>query len=252
MPSAPDPGVSTPPAPPPLASLLGDGRVALFLDFDGTLVELAPGPDAISPLADMGKRLELLSARLGGACAVVSGRAISDIERHIGALAIPAAGSHGSDIRFPDGARHGNSAQGLPAAIEASLRSFADEHDLDYEHKPHGGALHYRRNPEHGSKAVAFAQDLAQQHGWAAQSGKCVVELVANDANKGSAVETLMAVAPFAGAVPFFIGDDLTDEAGFRACQDAGGAGILVGDRQGSCAQYAITDVAGVHQWLEL
>lgn len=252
MPLAENPGVSTLPAPPPLASLMQDDRVALFIDFDGTLVELAPGPDAIVPLPDLGDRLESLSARIGAACAVVSGRAIADIERHIGALSVPAAGSHGSDIRFPDGKRHGSGGQGLPDAIEAQLRAFAQQHDLDYEHKPHGGALHYRRNPANGPQAHTFAQELAAEHGWAAQGGKSVVELVASDANKGSAVRTLMELAPFRGAMPVFIGDDLTDEAGFRACVDLGGAGILVGDRHDSCANFAIADVTGVHQWLEL
>lgn len=252
MPSALEPSVQSPPAPPPLASLLASGRVALFLDFDGTLVELAPGPDAIAPLLDLCVRLDRLSARLGGACALVSGRAIADIERHTGALPVAAAGSHGSDIRLADGRSCGEPAQGLPEPIEAELRAFAEAQNLDYEQKPHGGALHYRRNPEYGPRAHAFAQGLAATHGWAVQSGKCVVELVAGHANKGSAVATLMELSPFADAMPIFIGDDLTDEAGFQTCQQLGGAGILVGDRQDSCADYAITDVAGVHQWLEL
>lgn len=252
MPSALEPSVQSPPAPPPLASLLADGRVALFLDFDGTLVELAPGPDAIAPLPDLRARLGALAGKVAGACALVSGRAIADIEKHIGALPVVAAGSHGADIRFPHGERHGDAAQGLPEAIEADLRTFAAENDLDYEHKPHGGALHFRRNPEAGARAQAFAQELAAAHDWAAQSGKFVVELVAGNANKGSAVAALMRLSPFEGAMPIFIGDDLTDEAGFAMCQQLGGAGILVGERADSCADYAIPDVSGVHNWLEL
>lgn len=249
MPSATAPG-----APPPLVSLIEAGKVALFLDFDGTLVELAPGPDAIRPLPDLGARLAALAARLGGACAIVSGRAIGDIEKHIGPLPIAAAGSHGSDIRAADGSALGSDAgpTGLPPEIEAQLRGYAAREDLDYEHKPHGGALHYRRNPEHGPRAHAFAQALAAEHGWAAQGGKFVVELVAKDANKGSAVAAFMARAPFAGARPLFLGDDLTDEAGFRACQEAGGAGIIVGERPETCADHALADVAAVHHWLEL
>lgn len=247
MPSASDLG-----APPPLASMLSSRRVALFLDFDGTLVELAPGPDNIEPPPDLARRVRALAARLDEACAIISGRAISDIETHVGSLGIAVAGSHGADIRAAGGEALGAGPQGLPQAIEAKLRAFAEEHDLDFEQKPHGGALHYRRNPDRGPKAQAFADTLAAEHGWAAQSGKCVVELVAQKSGKGSAVGTFMRVAPFKGAYPIFIGDDLTDEAGFAACKERGGAGILVGDLRDTSADYLLDSVAAVHHWLEL
>lgn len=239
-------------SPPPLSSLLEGRKVALFLDFDGTLVELAPGPDAINPRPDLSDRLHELSSRVDGRCAVVSGRAISDIESHTGPLKIPAAGSHGTEIRGPNGEMHGNVPGSFPPEIERTMRAFASENGVDYEAKPHGGALHYRSNPERGEEAVRFAENLAQTYGWAAQHGKCVVELVAQDSNKGSAVRTLMQTAAFGGSRPFFIGDDLTDEAGFSACTDLGGAGILVGEREPTQARYQLPDVSSVHEWLEL
>ncbi|MEM6475837.1 MAG: trehalose-phosphatase [Pseudomonadota bacterium] len=240
------------PTPPSLESLLQEGPVALFLDFDGTLVELAPGPDQIEPIADLNAKLVQMAERLGGRCAIVSGRAIADIESHIGEISLAAAGSHGSDVRSADGRALGEAPTGLPAALEAELRSYASENAIDYEAKPHGGALHYRSNPQAGEAAQAFAQDLAARHGWSAQSGKCVVELVAGKADKGTAVRALMQEEPFAGARPIFIGDDLTDEKGFAACNEAGGAGILVGTREPTCAQYQLPNVASVHQWLGL
>jgi trehalose 6-phosphate phosphatase len=239
-------------APPPLATLLDETRIALFLDFDGTLVEIAPGPDAIVPKDGLASSLELLCQRLSGRCAIVSGRAIADIEAHIGPVTLPMAGSHGSDIRTHDGRRLGEGAKSLPDAIEKRLRAYAADAAIDYEQKPHGGALHYRRDPEAGPAAHTFAEKLAAEHGWAVQSGKCVVELVASDANKGGAVHHLMRSEPFAGAQAYFVGDDLTDEAGFAACQVFGGAGILVGNRKNTCARYRLPDVAAVHTWLEL
>lgn len=235
-----------------MASMLKKGRLALFLDFDGTLVDLAAEPDAIAPIPDLAIRLAGLDSRAGVHCAIVSGRAIADIERHVGPLPVAAAGSHGSDIRSASGMTLGEGAQGLPHNIEEQLRAFAKSEDLDYEHKPHGGALHYRRNPDHGPRAHAFVEGLAHKYGWASQSGKYVVELVAKGADKGCAVAAFMARDPFAGALPIFIGDDLTDEAGFRACQASGGSGVLVGQRSGTCAQYTLADVSAVHQWLEL
>ncbi len=238
--------------PPSLDSLLNSGPVALFLDFDGTLVELAPGPDAISPLSDMSERLVRLGARLDGRCALVSGRSVEDIEKHIGPVPIAAAGSHGLDLRDTTGIPLGEPPQGLPPVIERELREFAAEYDVDYEAKPHGGALHYRSNLARGEVARRFAESLALSHGWAAQHGKCVVELVAKDANKGSAVFALMQTAAFAGGRPFFIGDDLTDEAGFVAAADLGGAGILVGEREPTQARFLLPDVSSVHEWLQL
>ncbi|MEM7666727.1 MAG: trehalose-phosphatase [Pseudomonadota bacterium] len=238
--------------PPPLELLLQGGPVSLFLDFDGTLVELAPTPDSIEPVEGLAAKLARLSERIEGRCALVSGRAVSDIESHIGKVAIAAAGSHGADIRTASGVMLGDAPTGLPFAIERDLRAFADEHSLDYEAKPHGGALHYRSNPEREEAALAFADALAAENGWAAQSGKCVVELVAGTADKGSAVFAFMREKPFSGSRPIFIGDDLTDEKGFAACRDLGGYGFLVGERGETCAQCQLPDVASVHHWLGL
>lgn len=238
--------------PPPLSSMLQGGPVALFLDFDGTLVELAPGPDAISPAADLASRLSRLSNRLEGRCALISGRAIVDIERHLGSLPIAAAGSHGSDRRSADGRSIGPGPTGLPLSIEARLRAYAAREGLQYENKPHGGAIHYRAHPDKGDAAQAFAKNLAGECGWAVQNGKFVVELVATRAGKGEAVLAFMNEPPFAGARPYFIGDDLTDEAGFTMCEGLGGAGILVGHRPRTEARYRLAGVGSVHDWLEL
>ncbi|WP_390583041.1 trehalose-phosphatase [Erythrobacter sp. MTPC3] len=241
------------PGPPPsLASLIEAGPAALFLDFDGTLVELAPGPDAIKPRDGLADALGALADRLGGRCAVVSGRGLSDIEKHIGPLPVAGAGSHGSDMRRRDGISVGAGAKALPQEIEQALRAFAEEHGIDYEEKPHGGALHYRAKPDAGVAAENFANELAEKHGWAAQGGKCVIEVVAKTANKGAAVSAFMKEPPFAGSRPFFIGDDLTDEAGFAACEAAGGAGILVGTRSDTRAVFRLPTVQSVHKWLEL
>ena len=222
-----------------------------FLDFDGTLVEIAPTPGAIKPEPDLADKLAALAIRLKGRCAIVSGRAISDIESYVGPLPIAAAGSHGSDIRSADGQSLVKPAAQLPRSIETELRSFAEAQDLQFEKKPHGGALHFRNDPSKGPDAYVFAKALADAQGWAVQSGKCVVEIVARTASKGEAVRVLMESTPFAGATPVFIGDDLTDEAGFAACHELDGFGVLVGAREESAARYGLRDVMQVHKWLE-
>lgn len=241
------------PVPPSLPSWAGASRPSLFLDFDGTLVDIASEPDAIEPRPDLVAGLERLASQLGGALAIVSGRGISDVESHIGKLPVAAAGSHGADIRLANGSVAGDDPpKSMPTAMVCALRAYADENGLSFEQKPHGGALHYRSVPDQADAAKGFAAQLARDHGWTLQHGKCVVELVAGQSDKGKAVTVLMETAPFAGTKPMFVGDDLTDEKGFASCEAFGGGGILVGDRMPTGAHYRLPDVASVHRWLGL
>lgn len=240
------------PLPPALSEWAGASRPSLFLDFDGTLVEIASGPDAIEPRDGMAERLGNLAGQMGGALAIVSGRAISDIEQHVGDLPVAVSGSHGADIRLANGTRIGDASAPLPEEMDAALRYFAIEAGLEYERKPHGGALHFRSRPDQEDTAKAFAYQLAKDNGWVVQHGKCVAELVAGHSDKGTAVDALMNETPFAGTKPLFIGDDLTDEKGFAVCEDLGGGGILVGKRAATKAHYRLPDVASVHRWLGL
>jgi trehalose 6-phosphate phosphatase len=240
------------PAPPPLADLKAGGPVALFLDFDGTLVEIAPTPDSINVPGSLGDRLEVLAASLEHRLALVSGRSIEDIEHHLGSLAVARAGSHGAARQTATGEWLGEAPQPLADDIRSRLQEFAADEGLNYERKPHGAALHFRSAPELEAAAVAFAARLAEGHGLEIKTGKCVVELVHAGANKGDAVFAFMKNPPFAGSRPIFVGDDVTDEDGFRACAEIGGTGILVGERRDSSAQFRLSSVAAVHQWLGL
>ncbi len=242
--------------PPSLASLIASGPLSLFLDFDGTLVDLASRPDAIQVREGLNHKLTHLAGRVEGRCALVSGRPVDELRHYIGTATVGWAGSHGADIRDVGGSQIGKVPNGLHCDIESALKRFARQHGLEFEQKPHGGALHYRNSPEKGDLAHSFADDLAAEHGLRAQSGKFVAELVANDASKADAVYAFMQEAPFAGSRPYFLGDDLTDEAGFEACAQLGGVGILVGERalqkSETTAKFALPDVASVHEWLLL
>lgn len=239
------------PSPPALDSLRESGPVALFLDFDGTLVDLAPTPDGIAVPETLNAALHALGERLEGRLALVSGRAIVDIESHLGPVQLARAGSHGSDCRMADGTNLGDVPSGLSEDILAEIAQFAKEKGFAREDKPHGAALHYRSDPTLEGDGLAFANTLAAEHGLDVKRGKCVIELVGQGANKGSAVEAFMAEAPFKGATPVFIGDDVTDEDGFAAATAAGGFGILVGARE-SVAKFGLADPAAVHHWLGL
>ena len=238
-------------SPPPLADMLAARPVALFLDFDGTLVEIADSPDAIVVPAGLSARLSALSERLGGRLALVSGRGIVDVERHCGTLAIAVAGSHGAARRMV-GDMSGSMLEPLPPAIVAEIEAFALANAVAFERKPHGAALHSRGAPEREEDCLSFMVALAGQHGLVAKRGKMVVELVRPGADKGAAVDAFMALDPFAGATPVFIGDDITDDDGFAACLRRGGFGIAVGERESALARYGLADPTAVQQWLEL
>jgi len=240
------------PPPPSLESLKGEGDIALFLDFDGTLVDLAPTPDGIVPADGLAARLSQIASVLSDRLALVSGRAIIDLERHLGPIALACAGSHGSDCRKASGEPLGDPPGGLPEEALAAIREFAQEQGFELEDKPHGAALHYRASPVLEPQGLAFASSLARQHALDVKRGKCVIELVARGANKGAAVAAFMGEAEFAGATPVFIGDDVTDEDGFAKARELGGFGILVGIRPGTNATFGLANVAAVHQWLGL
>lgn len=240
------------PSPPPLRDLMGRGPVSLFLDFDGTLVGIAPKPDEIDVLPDLAPRLHNLRDRLEGRLALVSGRALDDLEKHLGAVCIARAGSHGASRFLCDGTRLGDAPAGLPDLAVEELRSFADAHDLFYETKRHGGALHFRDNPEKAAATCAYARRVADRYGLVVTSGKSVAELVRPGADKGAALKAFMAIEPFAGSRPIFVGDDVTDEDGMSAAIEFSGFGVAVGERACDIARYHLESVAAVHQWLDL
>jgi len=240
------------PPPPLLAQLASETALAVFLDFDGTLVDIALRPDAIDVPAGLQRSLSELGARLDGRLALVSGRAISDIEHYTGPLGLARAGSHGADIRDAAGRALGDLPAAIPADVLAELEVFATAHGFLIEQKPHGAALHYREDPSLGGIGFDFAAKLAKAQGLDIKRGKCVIEVVGKGANKGSAVAILMSEPPFAGARPVFVGDDVTDEDGFRAVIELGGCGIIVGDRKSTSARYRLASPAAVHHWLGL
>lgn len=236
------------PTPP---SALLDGA-ALFLDFDGTLVELAETPDAILVRPDLAPMLGRLHHRLAGRVAIVSGRSVADLDRHLPEAGIAVSGSHGLELRL-DGGSHVSppAPPGLDEVRERVRRFAAARPGLLVENKPVGVALHYRRAPAEAVPVTAYMETVARDAGLMVQLGSQVVELRPAGADKGDALRAIMAHVPFVGARPVFLGDDLTDEHAFDAAARLGGDGILVGPNRATGAHYRLPSVAAVAQWLE-
>jgi len=234
--------------PPPDALLAG---AALFLDFDGTLVPIAPTPDAVVVDDELRALLRSLVERLEGRVALVTGRDLAAIDRFLPGLSLVVAASHGLEQRGVDGIVRRPE---RPAALDrmaAVMTAFADQHrGVLLEQKPLGAALHYRQAPEHGAAVTALATALAAEHRLVHQPGKMVAELRLPGIDKGGALEAIAAELPFAGHQPVFLGDDDTDEPAMAAAARLGGAGILIGPPRPSAARYGLADVAAARAWL--
>ena len=235
--------------PVPPASLL-DGA-ALFLDFDGTLVELAETPDGISVSPELPGLLRRLSAALNGRLALISGRAIADLERHIDCSGLAVSGSHGLELRLASGDLIPLAALVGISEVREEVRGFAGQlPGLIVEEKPSSIALHYRQAPEAEARVKEFLHALARRRGLAVQAGKMVLELRPKGADKGDALRAFMTEPEFAGARPVFVGDDLTDEDAFEAAAALGGAGIVVGPPRRTAARWRLANVEAVAAWL--
>jgi trehalose 6-phosphate phosphatase len=226
----------------------------LFLDFDGTLAPLASRPQDVSVGAWVVPTLQALKQGVEGALAIVSGRPLAAIDAFLHPLVLAGAGCHGVERRHAGGRIERHDAE-PPAGIVSCACKLAARHDgLLVELKPSGLALHFRSNPALGALCrQQLAQALAEAPGaaseWELQDGHCVCELKQRSVSKGGAVRAYLAEAPFAGRLPVFVGDDVTDEDGIRAVQAAGGFGIRVGPGQ-SQARYRLADTDAVAAWL--
>ncbi|MEP7181907.1 MAG: trehalose-phosphatase [Betaproteobacteria bacterium] len=238
-------------APPALAP-----DCALFLDIDGTLLHLAVTPARVHVDGEVAVLLPALAARLGGALALITGRAIADADRLFPELALPIAGQHGCERRAANGTYHRHAAAATDLArLRYGLSELVRRHDgLLLEDKGATLALHYGLAPQLAAyvhRAVRAEVALAAAAGATlkVQRGKRIVEVKPDGRDKGTAILEFMAEPPFRGRRPVFAGDDLTDELGFAAVQRLGGWAVKVGPGA-TRAHHRLPDVDAVRQWL--
>ena len=227
---------------------------ALFLDFDGTLVEIAEHPDAVVVPDALPALLEALIERLEGAVAVVSGRDLAGLDRLLDGALPAMAGIHGMERRDGRGRLYRPVDQSERfTEVRTALRSFVDAHPgTTMEDKGNALTLHYRGAPETAAEAEALLRRHCESLGeeFQLQQGKAVLEIRPSGHHKGTVVEAFMAEAPFHGRTPVFIGDDVTDEDAFRTVNRLGGHSIRVGTDRSTAAQYEIDSVNEALQWL--
>jgi trehalose 6-phosphate phosphatase len=228
-------------------------QTSLFLDFDGTLVDLVDRPDRVTVKPELAKLLERVVLRMGGRFAIVSGRSIAQLLRFLGAFSerVALVGSHGAEVLTPGSALLApNAPDALRKAEHCFTEAFAGDQGVVIEVKTFGVAIHFRLDPSVESAAHRLATDFASEHALELQRGKMMVEVRSPGHDKGSGITAVMSTSPFLGSTPIFVGDDLTDERGFRRCAEMGGAGVLVGAPRATAAIYRLPNVAAVHEWL--
>jgi trehalose 6-phosphate phosphatase len=225
----------------------------LFLDVDGTLIEFTDSPLATFADSELKTLLQNVTERLGGAVALVSGRSIAYLDGLFDPLRLPAAGLHGVERRKASGAMHGASFTDhqLDPARQALQELLRSHPGASLEDKGRTIAVHFRMAPHLADVIRQSVIDIAKPLGsnYHIQEGNMVFEIKPRGFTKATAIKAFMAEAPFSGRTPVFVGDDLTDQDGFRMVEERGGVSIAVGDRVHG--QHRLENAAAVRAWLE-
>jgi trehalose 6-phosphate phosphatase len=225
----------------------------LFLDVDGTLIELAETPFDIVAGEELKALLQSVTERLGGALALVSGRSIEYLDALFAPLRLPSAGLHGVERRKASGMMHGASFTDTQLdRARAALSLLVQAHPGTLlEDKGRTIAIHYRMAPQLEPELRQAVTAIAAQLGpnYHVQPGSMMLEIKPRGFTKGVAVKAFLQEPPFSGRTPVYVGDDLTDIDGFRVVDDQDGISIAVGDRVQ--AQYHLDNPVAVRRWLD-
>lgn len=203
---------------------------ALFLDLDGTLLDIAPTPDRVVVPPDLVRDLAAVSVALGGAVAIVSGRMLAEVDSLLAPLRLPGGGEHGAIIRLPNGQWDEADAKVPAEWIDTLIEAGAAKAGVLIERKVHSVVAHYRRAPKYEDFFRTLCNELVQgrEQDFEVLAGKMAFEIRPRTVTKARPVERLMALEPFRGRTPIFVGDDVTDQDGFRAAASFGGEGLDV------------------------
>jgi len=208
------------------------GRDALFLDIDGTIVDIAPTPEAVVVPEALKLSLSRLREKLSGALALISGRTLAAIDELFAPLKFAAAGAHGAEIRPAPTGPVERPAIPLTAAEKAAFAPIAKlDPRLRLEDKLYTLAIHYRSAPELEQTVLQRIDETVDRlpDNLRVLHGKAVVEVKRRGFDKGTGLRRLMEWPPFSGRRPLFFGDDITDEDAFAVLPEFGGMGVSVG-----------------------
>lgn len=228
---------------------------ALFLDIDGTILDLAETPGQVAVSAQLRELVRDLDIALDRAFALVSGRSLGNIDALFRMPGLSAAGLHGIECRTGfDGITHVQSVdESVMQSFRGRLQTYIERYPgLVLEDKKLSIAIHFRQASHLQAQVEKILRETIAGHDSAfhIQKGKMIAEIKSSSSDKGFAVRRFMQAPPFRGRIPVFIGDDITDEDGFRAVNELGGISIKVGCDHSS-ARCCLERPADVINWLE-
>lgn len=206
---------------------------ALFLDLDGTLLDIAARPDDVEVPERLALELSHLRHELDGAVAVVSGRDLAVIDDLLSPFVGAGAGEHGAVVRMPDGSLDKARTPMIPRLWLQMLRTASETWPgIVVERKPRSVCVHYRLAPEREVDVRELVESLPDldREGFSILPAKMAYEVKPKTSSKGRAVALLMEARPFAGRTPVYVGDDVTDEDGIAMAKKLGGFGLRVQD----------------------
>ncbi|MDZ7779778.1 MAG: trehalose-phosphatase [Gemmatimonadota bacterium] len=242
-----------------IAERMAGRTPVVFLDYDGTLTPIVDDPAKATLPPGTRDAIDHLKTRCS--VAIISGRTLDEVREMVGVERIHYVGSHGFEIRDPDGTLHHKGEEYLPAlarSAERLERRLEDIRGTWVERKGFAVAVHYRRleDPEQEPLVAAAVDRTAREEpSLRKTSGKKVHELRPGmEWDKGKALLWVLDVlgADADGHIPLYIGDDLTDEDAFRALADRGIGIVVEGeDDRDTVADYSLSDPDAVRRFLE-
>ncbi|MBA2127613.1 trehalose-phosphatase [Hyphomicrobium methylovorum] len=228
--------------------------VALYLDIDGTLLDMALTPTTVRVPPDLASLLEKLSERLSGALAVVTGRRIAEADELLTPLKFTAAGVHGAEMRLAPEAKTQSLSPTFSPALKREIKAVVEAlPGVVLEDKGGGVALHYRLAPELHSSLLISLRALAPKHPgqFAICEGRMVIELLPVGFSKGRALERLSVLPAFENRIPIMIGDDIADADAFEIARAQGGFGLKVAGENFALSEATFTGPSDVLAWLD-